>query len=258
MSRKVFIIAFIAILALVCLVACKQEVTNNSNKLYGTWTGSFSIESYKFTVSDGTHFTLEESFEIWGHKETDTIKGTYQFTSDTEGTLTADVNDSLEFSRFFDDDGGLEHEDITEILNLAGMLNPATVKIAQLKEFWYIDKQDTRQKVRIVGMSFMYKKNVIKAGQEDTETDWTFWIPMDFMTVRQVLVNANAYDENNDVAERSYDDIFVERYFDSYITRESNVHNREITKYLTGVDAIYESQMIEEKIFDIESDMWEY
>lgn len=106
MSRKVFIIAFIAILALVCLVACKQEVTSNSNKLYGTWTGSFSIESYKFTVSDGTHFTLEESFEIWGHKETDTIKGTYQFTSDTEGTLTADVNDSLEFSRFFDDDGG--------------------------------------------------------------------------------------------------------------------------------------------------------
>ena len=29
--------------------------------------------------------------------------------------------------KFFDDDGGLEHEDITEILNLAGLLNPAKV-----------------------------------------------------------------------------------------------------------------------------------
>ncbi|MBP3743748.1 MAG: phosphomannomutase/phosphoglucomutase [Treponema sp.] len=29
--------------------------------------------------------------------------------------------------KFFDDDGGLEHEDITEILNLAGFLNPAHV-----------------------------------------------------------------------------------------------------------------------------------
>ena len=27
---------------------------------------------------------------------------------------------------------------------------------------------------------------------------------------------------------------------------------------LTGEDAIYESQMIEDKIFDIENDMWEY
>ena len=81
---------------------------------------------------------------------------------------------------------------------------------------------------------------------------------MNDMRVRQVLVNANAYDENNDVAERSYDDIFIQRYFDSYITRESNTMNRSISDYLTGEDAILESQNIEEKIFNIESDMWEY
>lgn len=37
--------------------------------------------------------------------------------------------------KFFDADGGLEHEDITEILKLAGMLNPATVNA-------YIEKID--------------------------------------------------------------------------------------------------------------------
>ena len=125
----------------------------------------------------------------------------------------------------------------------------------RLKEKWYIDKQDSRQKVRIVGLAFQYLKETLTGGQA---LEWSFWIPMDDMRVRQVFVNANAYDENNDVVERSYDDIFVQRYFDSYIIRESNVYNRSISDYLTGEDAIIESQKIEDKIFDLESDMWEY
>ena len=68
----------------------------------------------------------------------------------------------------------------------------------------------------------------------------------------------NAYDEHNDAAERSYDDVFVDRYFDSYVTRVSNRINRSISSYVTGTDAILESQRIEEEIFNIESDMWEY
>ena len=152
-----------------------------------------------------------------------------------------------------------EFGDIEEFIDtIPEDFDPASAKMAQLKEFWYIDKQDTRQKVRIVGMSFKFSKNVLRAGQAEEVTDWTFWVPMDDMRVRQVLVNANAFDENNDVAERSYDDVFIQRYFDSYITRESNKFNRAITDYLTGEDAILESQRAEELIFDIESDMWEY
>lgn len=174
---------------------------------------------------------------------------------DVEKALAQTQSRSTKENEVGEDEWG---EPIIVIDTMYDDLDPASVKMAQLKEFWYIDKQDTRQKVRIVGLSFQYTKDVIKAGVQDQATEWTFWIPMDYMTVRQVLVNANAYDENNDVAERSYDDIFVQRYFDSYVTRESNTHNRSVTDYLTGVDAIYESQMIEEKIFDIESDMWEY
>ena len=125
----------------------------------------------------------------------------------------------------------------------------------RLKERWYIDKQDTRQKVRIVGLAFQYLKETLTGGQA---LEWSFWIPMDDMRVRDVFVNANAYDENNDVVERSYDDVFIQRYFDSYIIRESNVYNRSISDYLTGEDAILESQRIEDEIFNVESDMWEY
>lgn len=188
------------------------------------------------------------AFEIY---EDDDMK----IPQDVETALRQTMSVSTKESEVGEDEWG---EPIIVTDTIRDPLDAASVKMAQLKEFWYIDKQDTRQKVRIVGMSFQYTKDVIKAGQQDTQTDWTFWVPMDYMTVRQVLINANAYVETNDVAERSYDDIFVQRFFDSYITRESNTHNRAITDYLTGVDAIYESQMIEEKIFDIESDMWEY
>ena len=150
-----------------------------------------------------------------------------------------------------DEDGEYVMKDTTII---PSFLN-TTAKKLNLKEFWYIDKQDTRQKVRIVGMNFMFER-ASKSGENLIVE--SFWVPMDFMSVRNVLVNANAYEENNEVAERSYDDIFIQRYFESYITRESNKFNRKIADYLTGQDAVYESQMIEERIFDIESDMWEY
>ena len=135
----------------------------------------------------------------------------------------------------------------------------STATRLKIKEKWYIDKQDTRQKVRIVGLAFDYLKEMEGDGGQTRQVPAeSFWIPMDDMRVRQVFVNANAFDENNDVVERSYDDIFIQRYFDSYITRESNVYNRAISNYLTGEDAILESQKIEDKIFDMEADMWEY
>ena len=133
----------------------------------------------------------------------------------------------------------------------------ASAKKVRLKEAWYIDKQDTRQKVRIQSLSFEFMKPAASEQSEDMPA-WSFCIPMDDMRVRQMLVNANAFDENNTVVERSYDDIFIQRYFDSYVVRESNKYNRWIAEHLTGQDAIYESRMIENRIFDIESDMWEY
>lgn len=134
----------------------------------------------------------------------------------------------------------------------------------RLKEFWYIEKNDTRQKVRIVALALIYNRCVSRAGAEGEEDTRTCtdrevaWFPMNDMRVRNVLVKARAYDERNINAERSYDDIFIDRYFDSYVLRESNRFNRTIASYAVGEDALLLSQEIENKIFDIESDMWEY
>lgn len=135
---------------------------------------------------------------------------------------------------------------------------PEEVYSARIKESWYIDKQDTRQKVRILGLTLVYNYCKDRDGERVCDNVEMFWVPMNDMRVRNALVKIYAYDENNSHSVRTYDDVFIERYFDSFCYRESNTYNRPISAYLTGTDAILESQAVESKIFDIESDMWEY
>ena len=127
-----------------------------------------------------------------------------------------------------------------------------------LKEFWYIDSKDTRMKVRIVSLALVDENCKEIDGDMECNPTIRFWIPMNDMRVRNIFARTNAYDLYNNNAERSYDEIFITRYFDSFVTRETNTHNRAVHVYLTGEDAQLESQSIEERIFDIESDMWEY
>ena len=127
-----------------------------------------------------------------------------------------------------------------------------------LKEFWYIDSKDTRMKVRIVSLALVDENCKEIDGDMQCNPTIRFWIPMNDMRVRNIFARTNAYDLYNNNAERSYDEIFITRYFDSFVTRETNTHNRAVHDYLTGEDAQLESQSIEERIFDIESDMWEY
>ena len=136
--------------------------------------------------------------------------------------------------------------------------DPGSVFSVNIKEAWYIDKQDTRQKVRILAMCFVYNYCRERDNERVCSDEPIFWIPMNDMRVRNVLVKTLAYDERNSHAERSYDDIFIDRYFDSFCYRQSNVMNRSIHDYLTGTDAILESQAVEDEIWNIESDMWEY
>lgn len=127
-----------------------------------------------------------------------------------------------------------------------------------LKEFWYIDSKDTRMKVRIVSLALVDENCKEIDGDMECNPTIRFWIPMNDMRVRNIFAKTNAYDLYNNNAERSYDEIFISRYFDSFVTRETNTHNRAIHDYLTGEDSQLEAQSIEERIFDIESDMWEY
>lgn len=129
----------------------------------------------------------------------------------------------------------------------------------RLKEAWFISKQITEQEVRILGMTMV--KDLFKERDGEKEYIGTvelFWIPMLSRSVRNVLARHEAYVEDNIANLPSWLQIFKQRKFNSFITRESNRFNRTIGSYLTGIDAIMEAEDIENKLLDMSIDMWEY
>lgn len=165
-----------------------------------------------------------------------------------------------------DPETGEETDEVMEEkdTNVAVPISEDEITQIKLKEYWYVNKQDARQNVRIVGLSLMYPKPLRSVGDDDEDGAAAVqlvemgWVPMNDMRVREVLVKQNAYDEYNTAAERSYDDVFITRFFSSYVVRESNRFNRSISDYLTGEDALLASEEIESRIFNLEIDMWEY
>lgn len=129
----------------------------------------------------------------------------------------------------------------------------------RLKESWYIDKQVTEQNVRIMAMSLT--KELYKDHDGDVDyigTAELFWIPMQSPQVRRLMVRNEATWQQNIAHQPSWEDIFINRMFNSYVTRFSNRFNRSILDYLTGTEAIWESERIESEILNISQDMWEY
>ena len=84
-----------------------------------------------------------------------------------------------------------------------------------------------------------------------------FWIYFD--EARPLMANQEVFNRHNDAQRISFDDLFFQRRFESYITRESNVYdNREIVQYLSGLNTLLEAERIKQEIFEFEHDLWEY
>ena len=64
--------------------------------------------------------------------------------------------------------------------------------------------------------------------------------------------------QGNDASPITWEDLFEMRFFSSYIFKESNVHDRRIEDYLTGVDQLLEADKIKQEIFNYEHDLWSY
>lgn len=129
----------------------------------------------------------------------------------------------------------------------------------RIKEAWYIDKQNTDQYVRILSLALT--KELYKEHNGDIDYIGTvvlFWIPMQSIQVRRLLARNEAFLAENLAHQPSWEYIFSTRMFNSYITKESNRFNRSIVDYLTGTDALWESERIETKLLDISQDIWEY
>lgn len=129
---------------------------------------------------------------------------------------------------------------------------PSEVKQFRVKEDWFFDRQRSVMDVRIIGIAPIRFFN--KNGEDRFET--MFWIY--YPEARFAFVSAEVYNKGNDAERRTYEDIFWKRRFSSYIYKETNVYNRRISTYMSGLDALLEAEKIKEDIFNMEHDLWEY
>ncbi len=144
-----------------------------------------------------------------------------------------------------------------ETVTISGDVRPNEIKQYMIKEEWYFDKQTSTLNVRIIGICPIREYTRENDTSGEVQRQQVFWVY--FPEVRDLLASNLVIFPGNDASQMSFDDLFIKRYFNSYIVQESNVYNnREISAYLTGRDAMLESKRIEDEIFNFEQDLWEY
>lgn len=127
----------------------------------------------------------------------------------------------------------------------------------RLKEDWFFDKERSQLDVRIIAIApVVYDKQDENGVEKIVGMKELFWLY--FPHCRFYFNNYLVYNEQNDAQWMSFDDLFWKRRFNSVIYKESNVFDRKIETYRTGVDALMESQKIKEEIRTIEHDVWNF
>ena len=133
-------------------------------------------------------------------------------------------------------------------------LESRDIKMYRLKEDWIFDKQRSTMDIRILGIAPM--KEVRGEDGEIRGYAPIFWLY--YPECRYVFKNWEVFNRENDAERRSFESIFWKRQFSSYITKWSNVYNREINSYKTGVDALLEGEEIKSALFEFEHDLWNF
>jgi len=128
------------------------------------------------------------------------------------------------------------------------------IKLYRIKEDWIFDKQRSKIDIRIIGIAPMQEKR----GDDGEIRGYApvFWLY--YPECRYVFANHEVFNRTNDSERRSFEDIFWKRQFSSYIYKWSNVYDRSIGEYKTGIDALLEGEEIKAELFNFEHDLWNF
>ncbi|MCB0540849.1 MAG: gliding motility protein GldN, partial [Bacteroidetes bacterium] len=144
----------------------------------------------------------------------------------------------------------LQQEEIVQV----NEFDPQKVIKYKIKEDWFFDEETSTFQVRILGIAPVIESYSSDGNYLGDETMYWVYYPQ----LRPIISKYEAYNTGNDAIRLSWEDIFEARLFDSYITKESNVYDRVIQEYATGLDALFESDRIKDELFNFEHDLWSY
>jgi gliding motility associated protien GldN len=143
-------------------------------------------------------------------------------------------------------------EEKTEITSPT--FDPGKVNKFRIKEDWIFDEETSTLVCRVIGIAPILE--VMDENGEYRGDKVMFWTY--YPELRPLLARNEVFNSGNDGVRLSWDDLFEMRYFGSYIIKESNVYDRRIQDYATGVDALYEADRVKNQIIDFEQDLWSY
>lgn len=124
----------------------------------------------------------------------------------------------------------------------------------RVKEDWFFDEETSTMMCRIIGIAPVMEDFDASGNYRGDMTMYWVYYP----DLRPILGKYEVYNPKNDAVRMSWEDLFEARYFESYIYKESNVHDRNIQEYATGMDALLESDRAKNDNFVFEHDLWNY
>lgn len=128
------------------------------------------------------------------------------------------------------------------------------VQRIRVKEIWFFDKESSTMQVRILGIAPVLP---VKTSTGDkVGENVLFWIY--YPDAREMLAREKTFNDQNDGAPMTWEDIFEMRFFSSYIYKTSNVKDLRLQDQFTGRDLLMEADKIKQEIFNLEHDLWTY
>ncbi len=130
----------------------------------------------------------------------------------------------------------------------------------RIKEVWYFDKELSTFNNRILAIAPILDRIDPDTG-EFKYTEVLFWIY--YPEAREPFSRHRVQNGNNDIAPMSWYDLFENRYFASYVLKESNPLDLRVQDVYygyekEGIDRLLESEKIKQELFNFEHDLWEY
>jgi gliding motility associated protien GldN len=134
-------------------------------------------------------------------------------------------------------------------------INPEDIKRFRIKEVWFFDKELSTLRVRILGIAPL--RDIKDDNGNFLYEQALFWVY--YPDARNLLAKEQVFNiAGNDASPLSWEDLFEMRFFSSYIMKDSNVFDRRLESYLSGVDILLEGEKIKQQIFNFEHDLWAY
>jgi gliding motility associated protien GldN len=133
---------------------------------------------------------------------------------------------------------------------------PENITKYRLKEDVIFDKNIGRMVHRIIGISpYLDLLNEDLTYRGSTPLFW-----LHYEDIRPINVKYEVYNPENDVYRITWDDFFEKRHFSSRILKSTidNILQTDIDYSKKGIDKLYESEAVKEKLFNKEHDLWVY